>query len=83
MRLAKNVAAGLKCDSVLFGLDKLAENNIYVQSLFDDLKREFYSYGQPEILRDVCVFQQTKSANFSRLGTMSILKRLPRNEKTF
>lgn len=83
MRLAKNVAAGLKCDSVLFGLDKLADNNVFVRSISDDMKREFYSYGQPDILKDVCVFQQTKSANFNMLGTTSVLNKLCRNSESF
>lgn len=73
-RLAQNITVGLKCDSILFGLNNIVQNNWFVQSVLDDMKKEFYDYCRPDWIANVRVFHQTDFTNFNLTGTTSVLK---------
>lgn len=68
MRLAKQIATSLQCDSILMALDNQVKDYKFVDSISDSLKEEFYNFIRPDWLSNVRVYSQTKKLNFNILG---------------
>lgn len=69
LRLAKQVATSLQCDSILMALDNQVKNAWFVEAVSDQLKDEFYNFIRPDWMEGIRVFTQTETLNFNILGT--------------
>lgn len=68
LRMAKQIATSLQCDSLLMTLDNQVKNAWFVDAVSEQLKEEFYNFIRPEWLNRIRVFTQIKSLNFNILG---------------
>lgn len=68
LRLAKQTATSLQCDSIVMALDNQVKNAWFVEAVSDQLKEEFYNFIRPDWMKGIRVYSQTETLNFNILG---------------
>ena len=68
-RCAKQLAATMRCETVLMALVNQARNKWFVEEIAEDMEHEFKQYTRPELVNCVSLYTQVKEFNFNLLGT--------------
>lgn len=68
LRLGKQLATSLQCDSILIALDNQVKNAWFVDTVADQLKEEFYNFIRPDWMEGIRVYTQTETLNFNILS---------------
>jgi len=68
-RCAKAIATTMQCESVVMALSNQVSNNWFVNTIIEDMKKEFFDTTKPEWLNRTRVYSQKKDLNFNMIGT--------------
>lgn len=67
-RLARTLAVGMKCDSIVMALFNQVNNDYMIVDNTDKLKFEFFDGTHPEWIKDTSVYSQKIDHNFNLFG---------------
>lgn len=76
MKCAKNLAIGMKCDSILLALSNQVKNLWFVQKHTEFMENEFCDHPESYKLRKVRVYTQTQEMNFNLLGAVRMAHKI-------
>lgn len=76
MKCAKNLAIGMKCDSIILALSNQVKNSWFVKKHSDLMEIEFCDHPESKKLQEVRVYTQTKKMNFNLLGAVRMAHKI-------